>query len=183
MPTIVAMGITAVELTHPQDTLEIVIVRQPSVLSTFYLGMPLLTLLAVTADGCDFNPFRQGNETFYGSGMAVDTDSVITVVTQFVEESGSLSAIKRFYVQNGVVIANSESEVEGVAGYNNITDEYCTSQKTAFGDEDVFSSVGGLAQMGDAMTSPMVLVMSVWDDVSIHVLIICSFYKGDDIQV
>lgn len=118
-------------------------------------------------DGCDFNPFRQGNESFYGSGGVVDTTSTITVVTQFVEESGMLSAIKRFYVQNGVVIANSESNIEGNAGYNSITEEFCSTQKSAFGDEDIFAARGGFSGMSDALAKPMVLVMSLWDDVSI----------------
>ncbi|PQE13871.1 putative 14-beta-D-glucan cellobiohydrolase B protein [Rutstroemia sp. NJR-2017a BBW] len=33
-------------------------------------------------DGCDFNSYRQGNKTFYGPGMTVNTNSVFTVVTQ-----------------------------------------------------------------------------------------------------
>lgn len=118
-------------------------------------------------DGCDFNPFRQGNESFYGAGGVVDTGSTITVVTQFVEESGTLSAIKRFYVQNGVVIANSESNIEGNAGHNSITPEFCSTQKSAFGDDDIFSARGGFSGMSDALAKPMVLVMSLWDDVSI----------------
>lgn len=119
-------------------------------------------------DGCDFNPFRQGNESFYGAGGVVDTGSTITVVTQFVEESGTLSAIKRFYVQNGVVIANSESNIEGNAGYNSITEEFCSTQKSAFGDDDIFAARGGFSGMSDALAKPMVLVMSLWDDVSIR---------------
>lgn len=118
-------------------------------------------------DGCDFNPFRQGNESFFGPGGVVDTGSKMTVVTQFVEESGTLSAIKRFYVQNGKVIANSESNIEGNAGYNSVTEEFCTSQKTAFGDDDIFAARGGFSGMSEALAKPMVLVMSLWDDVRI----------------
>lgn len=119
-------------------------------------------------DGCDFNPFRQGNETFYGPGseFTVDTTKKVTVVTQFIKgSSGDLSEIKRFYVQNGVVIPNSESTVAGVSG-NSITEEFCTNQKKVFGDEESFEANGGLKQMGAAVASPMVLVMSLWDDVS-----------------
>jgi cellulose 1,4-beta-cellobiosidase len=118
-------------------------------------------------DGCDFNPFRQGNESFFGPGGVVDSGSKMTVVTQFVEESGTLAAIKRFYVQNGVVITNSESVIEGNAGYNSITPEFCSSQKTAFGDDNIFSARGGFSGMSEALAKPMVLVMSLWDDVSI----------------
>jgi hypothetical protein len=35
-------------------------------------------------DGCDFNPYRMGNESFYGPDKIVDTNSKMTVVTQFI---------------------------------------------------------------------------------------------------
>ncbi|RBQ76852.1 hypothetical protein FVER14953_01037 [Fusarium verticillioides] len=68
------------------------------------------------ADGCDFNAYRQGNKTFYGPGsnFNVDTTKKMTVVTQFHKGSdGRLSEITRLYVQNGKVIANSESKIAG----------------------------------------------------------------------
>ena len=56
-------------------------------------------------DGCDFNPYRMGNHSFFGPSMIVDTTSPFTVVTQFITDdgttTGTLSEIKRFYVQNG----------------------------------------------------------------------------------
>ncbi|KAH7141026.1 glycosyl hydrolase family 7-domain-containing protein [Dactylonectria macrodidyma] len=132
-------------------------------------------------DGCDFNPFRQGNETFYGPGseFTVDTTKTITVVTQFVEgSSGSLASIKRFYVQDGVVVANSESTIAGTSG-NALTEEFCTAQKVAFGDEDDFTAKGGYSQMSDALASPMVLVMSLWDDHAANMLWLDSTYPVD----
>jgi len=127
-------------------------------------------------DGCDFNSYRMGNTNFYGPGMTVDTKSKFTVVTQFLtDSSGSLSEIKRFYVQNGKVIANSNSDVSGVSG-NSITQSFCKAQKTAFGDTDVFSSKGGLAQMGAALKQGMVLVMSLWDDHNSNMLWLDSTY-------
>ncbi|KFA70453.1 hypothetical protein S40285_00669 [Stachybotrys chlorohalonatus IBT 40285] len=116
-------------------------------------------------DGCDFNAWRQGNETFYGPGgeFTIDTTQPLTVVTQFIEEGGALADIRRFYVQNGVVIANAESDVEGVPG-NSITQDYCDVQKEVFGDEGSFNRHGGLAGMGEAVAAPMVLVMSLWND-------------------
>jgi cellulose 1,4-beta-cellobiosidase len=116
-------------------------------------------------DGCDFNPYRMGNTTFYGSGsdFNVDTSRVFTVVTQFIESGGALSSIKRFFVQDGNVIPQSESDIEGVSG-NEITQDFCDAQKTAFGDENVFDDKGGLSQMGKALSGDMVLVMSLWDD-------------------
>lgn len=123
-------------------------------------------------DGCDFNSYRQGNETFYGPGsdFTLDTTQKMTVVTQFIKgDDGDLSEIKRFYVQNGKVVPNSESTVPGVSG-NSITSDFCTKQKSVFGDRDSFTENGGLSQMGSAVASPMVLVMSLWDDVSLKLL-------------
>ncbi|EGG19697.1 glycoside hydrolase family 7 protein [Cavenderia fasciculata] len=118
-------------------------------------------------DGCDFNPYRMGNKTFFGPGLDVDTKSVFTVVTQFVTddgtETGTLSAIKRLYVQNGQVISQSVSTIPGVTG-NEITTDFCTTQKDVFGDPDSFSKHGGLAGMGKALKQGMVLVLSLWDD-------------------
>ena len=118
-------------------------------------------------DGCDFNPYRMGNTSFFGPDKLVDTKSKMTVVTQFITsdgtDSGTLSEIKRLYVQNGKVIANSASDVSGVSG-NSITSDFCTAQKKAFGDEDVFSERGGLSGMGNALSEGMVLVLSLWDD-------------------
>lgn len=129
-------------------------------------------------DGCDFNSYRQGDKTFYGEGLTVDTSKKITVVTQFIEDGGALSEIKRFYVQDGAVIPNSESTISGVSG-NSITSDYCSAQKTAFGDTDIFAQRGGLAQMGDALASDMVLVMSVWDDHAANMLWLDSTYPVD----
>lgn len=119
-------------------------------------------------DGCDFNPYRQGNTSYYGSGADfVDTSKVFTVVTQFLtDDSGALSEIKRFYVQDGVVIGNAESDMTGVSG-NSINDEYCTAQKEATNSTNSFADKGGFDSMTTAMKSGMVLVMSLWDDVSL----------------
>ncbi|CAN8102001.1 unnamed protein product [Discula destructiva] len=127
-------------------------------------------------DGCDFNSYRQGNTNFYGPGKTVNTNSKFTVVTQFIETSGVLSEIKRFYVQNGVLIPNSYSTVAGVTGYNSITDAYCKAQKAAFGDTTDFQSKGGLTAMGEALAGGMVLVMSLWDDYYANMLWLDSTY-------
>ena len=61
-------------------------------------------------NGCDWNPFRLGNKTFFGkgAGFAVDTPKPFTVVTQFLTDNqtdaGKLSGIKRLYKQDGKVI-------------------------------------------------------------------------------
>jgi cellulose 1,4-beta-cellobiosidase len=130
-------------------------------------------------DGCDFNSYRQGDKSFYGKGLKIDTSKKITVVTQFIKGSnGKLSEIKRFYVQNGKTIPNSQSTISGVTG-NSITENYCNAQKTAFGDTNIFKSRGGLAGMGDALAKDMVLVMSVWDDHASNMLWLDSTFPTD----
>lgn len=108
--------------------------------------------------------------------MTVDTSSKFTVVTQFIETSGVLSEIRRYYVQDNQVIPNSVSTVAGVTGYDSITEAYCDAQKTAFGDETSFQDKGGLEQMGKALSQGMVLVMSLWDDHYANMLWLDSTY-------
>jgi cellulose 1,4-beta-cellobiosidase len=114
-----------------------------------------------------------GNTTFFGAGLTVDTTKPFTVVTQFITNdgttTGTLVEIKRFYVQNGNVIPNSQSDIAGVSG-NSITDSFCAAQKTAFGDTNEFAIKGGLATMGAALKKGMVLVMSIWDDHTANML-------------
>lgn len=129
-------------------------------------------------DGCDFNSYRMGNESFYGPDGIVNTAEKITVVTQFITgSSGSLSEIKRFYVQGGTVIPNSESNISGVSG-NSITSDFCDAQKSAFGDDTIFQDHGGLSAMGDALSS-MVLIMSIWDDHYASMKWLDSVYPDD----
>ena len=124
-------------------------------------------MLTSHTDGCDFNSFRLGNQDFYGPEKTVDTSKPFTLVTQFITEdgtdTGALKSINRFYVQDGKVIPNSQTVVEGVDPVNAITDEFCEQQKTAFGDNNYFKTIGGLAAMGKSLEK-MVLVLSVWDD-------------------
>ena len=120
-----------------------------------------------------------GNTGFYGPGLTVDTTKPFTVVTQFVTSdntsTGTLSAIRRLYVQNGVVIQNSESTISGVTG-NSITQTFCDAQKTAFGDTNDFDTKGGLAAMGEALGRGVVLVLSLWDDYDAYMLWLDSDY-------
>jgi len=125
------------------------------------------------ADGCDFNSYRQGDTSFYGKGLKVDTSKVFTVVTQFI--GNPLTEIKRFYVQNGVLIPNSESTIEGNPG-SSITSDFCDAQKVAFGDNRSFQDKGGMASMSEALGAGMTLVMSVWDDHSANMLWLDSTY-------
>jgi cellulose 1,4-beta-cellobiosidase len=131
-------------------------------------------------DGCDFNSYRQGDTTFYGKGMTVDTSKVFTVVTQFI--GSPLTEIKRFYVQGGTVIPNSQSTVAGVTG-NSITTAYCTAQKAAFGDNTSFFDKGGMNSMSQALGGGMVLVMSLWDDHYADMLWLDSTYPTDSTKL
>jgi len=136
-------------------------------------------------DGCDFNSFRMGDTTFYGSGMTVDTTQKFTIVTQFISDDGTadgnLSEIRRFYVQNGVVIPNSMSSITGVDATNSISENFCTQQKAAFGDNPNFIAKGGLTQLGSAVKSGMVLALSLWDDYAAEMLWLDSDYPvGSD---
>lgn len=131
-------------------------------------------------DGCDFNSFRMGDKTFYGAGKTVDTGKPFTVVTQFLTSnnstSGTLTEIRRLYVQNGKVIQNSKTSVSGMDAYDSVTEDFCDAQKSAFGDQTSFQDHGGLAQMGASMKAGMVLVMSVWDDHAANMLWLDSDY-------
>ena len=133
-------------------------------------------------DGCDFNSWRMGDKTFTGNGLTVDLNKKVTVVTQFITNdgtaSGTLSEIRRFYVQNGVTYANSVSKIAGIDG-NAVNDNFCKQQKTVFGDTNDFATKGGLAQMSKSFASGMVLVMSIWDDHEANLLWLDSSYPTD----
>jgi len=125
------------------------------------------------ADGCDFNSYRQGDTSFYGKGLTVDTSQKFTVVTQFI--GSPLTEIKRFYVQNGKLIPNSQSTIANVTG-NSITPAFCDAQKAAFGDEYGFKTQGGFSSMSTALSGGMTLVMSIWDDHYSNMLWLDSTY-------
>jgi len=134
-------------------------------------------------DGCDFNSFRMGDTSFYGEGKTVDTTQKFTVVTQFKTDtgdaSGTLTEIRRLYVQNGQVIQNSKVNVPGMDAFDSITQDYCDAAKTTFGDTDAFGKHGGLAGISQSMNVGMVLVMSVWDDHAANMLWLDSNYPTD----
>ena len=131
-------------------------------------------------DGCDFNAYRVGQTSFYGPGMTVDTSSPFTVVTQFITSdgtsSGTLSEIRRLYVQNGVVIQNAVSSVSGLTGYDSLTPAYCTAELSLFNETTDFSTKGGFSAMSTAMNTGMVLVLSLWDDYAVDMLWLDSDY-------
>lgn len=107
-------------------------------------------------DGCDFNSYRMGDTSFYGPGLTVDTTKVFTVVTQFIDDP--LTEIKRYYVQNGKVIPNSQSQIAYVTS-NSITTAFWDAQKTAFGDNNTFDQKGEMAQMGKAVAGILFITL------------------------
>lgn len=117
-------------------------------------------------DGCDWNPYRMGNKDFYGKGLTVDTSKKFTIVTQFTGSGSSLSEIKQYYVQGGTKFYQQNSTWPSLTGYSTITDAFCKAQKVEFNDTDVFAQKGGLNQMGAGLSPGVVLVLSLWDDVS-----------------
>jgi cellulose 1,4-beta-cellobiosidase len=138
-------------------------------------------------DGCDYNSYRLGATSYYGVGsnFDVDTSKPFSIVTQFITkdgtDTGELSEIKRFYVQEGTVIANSVATVGGENVGDSVTDSMCAAQKTAFGDINDFQKKGGLAKMGEALARGMVLVLSLWDDSQVNMLWLDSNYPTDKI--
>lgn len=108
--------------------------------------------------------------------MKVDTTKPITVVTQFI--GSPLTEVKRFYVQNGKVIPNSETTVAGTKG-NSLNADFCKNVKTAFGDTDYFNKHGGFSKMSEALGAGMTLVMSLWDDHYANMLWLDSTYPTD----
>ena len=139
-------------------------------------------------DGCDFAPFRLGDESFFGPGSnyTVDTTKVMTVVTQFITSDGTadgdLVEIRRKFVQDGVVIDNPTVQV-GDAKYDSVTDDFCADAKQYFNgtgnEHSDFTKHGGLKSMGESMARGHVLVLSLWDDHAVNMLWLDSYYPTD----
>jgi cellulose 1,4-beta-cellobiosidase len=141
-------------------------------------------------DGCDLNTYRYGIEDFFGPGseFTLDASKPMTVVTQFVTkdgtDSGDLSEIRRFYIQDDKKIETPQITLDSVNGgqktYDSITDEFCADSRYAFNEtHNGFNDNGGMKGMGDALDRGMVLVMSIWDDHYAHMLWLDSTYPVD----
>lgn len=115
--------------------------------------------------GCGNNPFAFGARDFYGPGMTVDTSKPFTVVTQFITSdntpNGTLSDIRRMYIQNGRLIENAA--VTNVSGQNvqlpgTVTQDFCTARNASS-----FLRFGGVPGMGQSLSRGMVLIFSLWN--------------------
>ena len=132
-------------------------------------------------DGCDFNPYRLGDKTFFGPGanFTIDTTNKFTVVTQFVTSDGTangdLTDVRRIWVQNGKVIQSNAVTVGGKQ-YNSITDDFCNAQKEEFQDPNDYEKRGGHKSLGQALDKGMVLALSLWDDHAVNMLWLDSNY-------
>jgi len=107
-----------------------------------------------------------GNTDFYGKGLTVDTSKKFTVVSQFTPDK-----LTMFFLQDGKKIEMPAPKWEGIPQDNgDLTPAFCSNAPAAFGDRDRFEEVGGFSQLNAALQVPMVLVMSIWDDVSLPFL-------------
>ncbi|KAI7535138.1 putative 1,4-beta-D-glucan cellobiohydrolase [Hortaea werneckii] len=136
-------------------------------------------------DGCDFNPYRWGNKTYYGPGGSntINSQQKMTVVTQFITndgtDSGTLSAIRRLYVQNGQVIEQADTNLSGLSETNEITQGFCDETKSVTGDRNKFKEAGGFSGFSQALEDGMVLVLSIWDDYAAGMRWLDSTYPED----
>jgi cellulose 1,4-beta-cellobiosidase len=153
---------------HPCETFDLAVCKGESCGGTYsedrYAG-------TCDPDGCDWNPYRLGSKTFYGPGsqFKIDSTKKVTVVTQFPASGSSVTAIRRFYIQNGVRFEQPNAlNMPGYTG-NEINADYCAKEEAEFGGSS-FSDKGGLAVMSEALSKPMVLVMSIWDDYASRML-------------
>ena len=131
-------------------------------------------------DGCDFNPYRLGDKSFFGLNSTIlNTTQPFTVVTQFITndgtDEGNLFEIRRIWIQNGKTIQTRNVTVDG-RQYNSITDRFCDAQKFVFGDKNTYGKMGGNQAMGGSLDRGMILVISLRDDYENFMLWLDSDY-------
>jgi len=137
-------------------------------------------------NGCDMQSYRLKNHTFYGPGpqFLVDSTQPITVTTQFITADGSdhgkLVEVKQFYTQNGKTIQHPFYTVHGNQ-YNTISDNYCMDWAAETRDGSNFEQKGGMGAVEKALDAGVVLVMSLWDDHTAHMLWLDSTYPTDSV--
>lgn len=112
-------------------------------------------------DGCSQNPYKIGDEDFYGPGLKLNTSRPFTVVTRFPSNSSScLTGIRRLYVQDGIVIQNVAIDTSGTPAV--LDQDYCTAANGA----KRYNELGGMSVMGDALSRGMTLAFSLFWDTS-----------------
>jgi hypothetical protein len=73
--------------------------------------------------------------------------------------------LSQFFVQDGRKIEVPPPTWPGLPNSADITPELCDAQFRVFDDRNRFAETGGFDALNEALTIPMVLVMSIWDDV------------------
>lgn len=89
-----------------------------------------------------------------------------SVITRFLPDE-----MYNIFIQNGEVIEVPVPNSEGVPNTTNtINPEYCEAYNIAWDERDRQAEIGGYAALNEALALPMVLVMSIWADVSLQIL-------------
>lgn len=73
--------------------------------------------------------------------------------------------MSQYFVQNGKKIEIPGPTYDGLPNSSAITPEFCDAVFDVFDDRNRFNEVGGWPALNEALSMPMVLVMSIWDDV------------------
>lgn len=115
--------------------------------------------------GCGNNPYGFGAQNFYGPGLTVDTSRPFTVVTQFLTTdnttTGTLSEIRRLYIQDGRLIENAlvtNVSNQAVQMPGTVTQDFCTARNASD-----YLRLGGMQGMGQSLQRGMVLIFSLWN--------------------
>lgn len=77
--------------------------------------------------------------------------------------------VKQFFMQDGEKIEPPAPHWEDLPDpEGGLTEDYCYARPVVFESLDLFNNVGGWHQHLDALRQPMVMALSIYDDVSIH---------------
>lgn len=129
-------------------------------------------------NGCDVNPRRFQVDDFYGEGskFSIDTTKPFAVTTQFHEKNGALTGVSQFYSQGGKKIEHPNYLKLG----NIETDEFCEKKAKAMDDFDSFKKFGGMKSVDASLKAGVTLVLSMWDDIEVHMNWLDSVMGNDD---
>lgn len=144
--------------------------------------------------GCDYNPYRMGNPSFYGPSKTLDTGTRFRITTQFLTNTnttgGTVAEIRRLYtLPSGQIIANPPaSQIPGTTttttgeeeSSNALTDTFCATTRSAFNEPNTFATIGGgMNSMSRALALGMVPTFSVWVDYATQMLWLDSVFPPE----
>jgi len=132
-------------------------------------------------NGCDVNPNRFNVTDFYGRGseFKLDTTKPFTVVTQFHDTNEELS-VTQHYIQGGKKIEHPNYLGKKLG--NAEADDFCQARAKAMDDRDSFTEKGGMKNVRGALKRGVTLVLSMWDDIDVHMNWLDSVMDGDDVS-